>query len=139
NVHRIFESLNNTGLQLTQGDLLRNYLCMRLDSKAEAAYNDLWLPLQRPLAPEQLELLFWLDLVQDDPTARQSSIYADRVQRLEKFGDERDQVGEIALFRRLGGLLAVILTPDREPDPAVRLRLTRVKAWGATTVYPLLL
>ena len=28
--HRIFESLNNTGLRLTQGDLLRNYLFMRL-------------------------------------------------------------------------------------------------------------
>src|SRR5699024_10251356 len=87
NVHRIFESLNNTGLQLTQGDLLRNYLFMRLDSKAEAAYTDLWLPLQRTLAPKQLELLFWLDLAQDDPKARQSSIYADQVRRLEKLRD----------------------------------------------------
>ena len=139
NVHRIFESLNNTGLQLTQGDLLRNYLFMRLDSKAEEAYTDLWLPLQRTLAPKQLELLFWLDLVQDDPKARQSTIYSDQVQRLEKLRDEHELVEEIARFQRLGDLLAVILNPDREHDADVRTRLTRLKAWGTSTVYPLLL
>lgn len=36
NAHRIFESLNNTGLRLNQGDLLRNYLFMRLPTRAEA-------------------------------------------------------------------------------------------------------
>ena len=139
NVHRIFESLNNTGLQLTQGDLLRNHLFMRLDSKAEEAYTDLWLPLQKTLAPKQLELLFWLDLVQDDPKARQSTIYSDQVQRLEKLRDEHELVEEIARFQRLGDLLAVILNPDREQDADVRTRLTRLKAWGTSTVYPLLL
>ena len=138
NVHRIFESLNNTGLQLTQGDLLRNYSSCAWTARRRR-HTDLWLPLQRTLAPKQLELLFWLDLVQDDPKARQSSIYADQVHRLEKLRDEHDLVEEIARFRRLGGLLAVILNPDREPDPDVRLRLTRLKAWGTTTVYPLLL
>src|SRR5699024_8683366 len=139
NVHRIFESLNNTGLQLTQGDLLRNYLFMRLEDKAEEAYTDLWLPLQRTLAPKQLELLFWLDLVQDDPKARQSNVYSDQVQRLERLQDEHALVDEIARFRRLGDLLAVILNPELEHDADVRTRLTRLKAWGTTTVYPLLL
>lgn len=37
NVHRIFESLNNTGLKLTQGDLLRNYLFMRLPTQATSS------------------------------------------------------------------------------------------------------
>lgn len=139
NVHRIFESLNNTGLQLSQGDLLRNHLFMRLDGKAEAAYADLWLPLQKSLTPKQLELLFWLDLVQDDPKARQSNVYSDQVGRLGKIEGEQALVDEIARFRRLGGLLAVILNPEREQDPDVRTRLTRLKAWGTTTVYPLLL
>lgn len=139
NVHRIFESLNNTGLQLTQGDLLRNYLFMRLENKAEAAYADLWLPLQKTLTPKQMELLFWLDLVQDDPNARQSNVYADQVRRLESIHKEQDLVDEIARFRRLGDLLAVILNPERENDPDVRTRLIRLKAWGTTTVYPLLL
>ena len=50
NVHRIFESLNNTGLRLTQGDLLRNYLFMRLPTRGEAVYQSLWLPLQKQLS-----------------------------------------------------------------------------------------
>lgn len=139
NVHRIFESLNNTGLQLTQGDLLRNYLFMRLEGNAEEAYTDLWLPLQKLLAPKQLELLFWLDLVQEDPKARQSNVYSDQVKRLERLQDERALVDEITRFLHLGRLLAVILNPEREHDQDVRTRLTRLKAWGTTTVYPLLL
>lgn len=139
NVHRIFESLNNTGLQLTQGDLLRNHLFMRLDDKAEAAYTDLWLPLQKSLTPKQLELLFWLDLVQEDPKARQTNVYSDQVRRLEALVGEQALVDEIRRFRRLGGLLAVILNPERELDGDVRTRLTRLRAWGTTTVYPLLL
>src|SRR5699024_1469445 len=79
------------------------------------------------------------DLVQDDPKARQSTIYSDQVQRLEKLRDEHELVEEIARFQRLGDLLAVILNPDREHDADVRTRLTRLKAWGTSTVYPLLL
>lgn len=47
NVYCIFESLNNTGLKLTQADPLRNYLFMRLPNRGEAVYQALWLPLQR--------------------------------------------------------------------------------------------
>lgn len=44
NVHRIFESLNNTGLKLSQADLLRNYLFMRLPTRGEHVYESYWLP-----------------------------------------------------------------------------------------------
>ena len=37
-MHRIFESLNHTGQPLTQADLLRNYLFMRLPNRAEHVY-----------------------------------------------------------------------------------------------------
>jgi uncharacterized protein with ParB-like and HNH nuclease domain len=58
NAHRIFESLNNTGLRLTQSDLLKNYLFMRLSDRAEIVYENVWLPLERKLGSENLELLF---------------------------------------------------------------------------------
>ena len=76
NVHRIFESLNNTGLRLTQGDLIRNYLFMRLPTRGEQVYRSLWLPLQEHLDSQGLELLFWLDLVQTDEAAKQTDTYA---------------------------------------------------------------
>lgn len=44
----IFESLNSTGLNLTQADLIRNYVLMgqELDSQNKL-YNDYWLPMEQ--------------------------------------------------------------------------------------------
>ncbi|MER7333516.1 MULTISPECIES: DUF262 domain-containing protein [unclassified Micromonospora] len=139
NVYRIFESLNNTGLRLTQADLLRNYLFMRLPTRGEAVYQSLWLPLQERLTAAQLELLFWLDLVHRDPRVKQTDIYAAQQNRLERFRSEQDIETEVQRFSQLGALLRVILHPEEEQDPGVRRRLERLSAWGTTTVYPLLL
>jgi alkylated DNA nucleotide flippase Atl1 len=139
NAHRIFESLNNTGLRLTQGDLLRNYLFMRLPTRGEEVYQALWLPLQEMLSSSELEQLFWLDLVQRDPRVKQTETYTAQQARLDRLAAEADIEAEIARFARLGELLKTLLNPVREPDPEVRLRLERLSAWGTTTVYPLLL
>ncbi|MFV2110340.1 GmrSD restriction endonuclease domain-containing protein [Micromonospora sp. LOL_015] len=144
NVYRIFESLNNTGLQLTQADLLRNYLFMRLPTRGETVYESLWFPLQDALDRndrdrKNLELLFWLDLVQRDGRAKQTDIYAAHQQRLNAMRGEAEIEAEVRRFSRLGALLKIILHPESEPDLEVRRRLTRLHAWGATTVYPLLL
>jgi alkylated DNA nucleotide flippase Atl1 len=139
NVHRIFESLNNTGLKLTQGDLLRNYLFMRLPLRGEAVYQSLWLPLQGCLSSSELELLFWLDLVQKDARVKQTDIYAGQQVNLGRMRSEQEIEEEIARFGRLGALLRTVLHPEEEPDAQVRRRLKRLSEWGTTTVYPLLL
>ncbi|MEH0934232.1 GmrSD restriction endonuclease domain-containing protein [Micromonospora psammae] len=139
NVHRIFESLNNTGLKLTQADLIRNYLFMRLPSRGEIVYKSLWLPLQNGLTSAELELLFWLDLVHRDPRIKQTDIYAAQQARLERLRSEQDIEAEVQRFSRLGALLRIILHPGEEQDSGVRQRLERLSAWGTTTVYPLLL
>lgn len=138
NAHRIFESLNNTGLRLTQGDLLRNYLFMRLPTRGDTVYHSLWLPLQEALG-KNLELLFWLDLVQRDPRIKQTDTYAGQQIRLNRLRTESEIEAEVARFSRLGALLATILDPATEPAPEVRHRLERLNQWGTTTVYPLLL
>jgi alkylated DNA nucleotide flippase Atl1 len=139
NAYRIFESLNNTGLKLTQADLLRNYLFMRLPSRGETVYQSLWLPLQESLTPEQLETLFWLDLVQRDPRVKQTEIHAEQQKRLDRLTSETEIESEIARFNRLGSLFQKILEPAKEPDYEVRRRLERLQAWGSTTSYPVLL
>lgn len=139
NAHRIFESLNNTGLRLTQGDLLRNYLFMRLPTRREIVYAGLWLPLQNLLTASQLEMLFWLDLVQSDSRIKLTDTYAGQQARLDRLRQEHDIEAELVRFSRLGGLLKAILEPAREADDAVRKRLQRLNSWGTTTVYPLLL
>lgn len=139
NVYRIFESLNNTGLRLTQADLLRNYLFMRLPTRGEAVYQALWLPLQKQLSSDELVLLFWLDLVHRDPRVKQTDVYSAQQARLNRLRSEEEIEAEVQRFSRLGALLRVILHPNEEQDPGVRRRLERLSAWGTTTVYPLLL
>ncbi|GAA1675861.1 hypothetical protein GCM10010977_22010 [Citricoccus zhacaiensis] len=139
NTYRIFESLNNTGLQLTQGDLLRNYIFMRLPTQGETVYQSLWLPLQNQLESRDLELLFWLDLVQKDPSVKQTDTYEAQKRRMERLKTEDDIRQDVERLARLGGLLSVILKPNTEHDASVRTRLQRLRAWGTTTVYPILL
>ena len=44
----IFESLNSTGLDLTQADLIRNYVLMRLDDdKQTSLYESYWRPIEQ--------------------------------------------------------------------------------------------
>ena len=52
----IFESLNSTGLGLTNTDLLRNYLLMTLDYKdQEKLYQNYWMRIETMLGSENME------------------------------------------------------------------------------------
>jgi alkylated DNA nucleotide flippase Atl1 len=141
NVYRIFESINNTGVGLSQSDLLRNYLFMCLPTRGEAVYRSLWLPMQERLGPANLELLVWLDLVvAGNSRAKQSEIYRDQKKRLAPVSsDEAALEAEIASLARRAERLMRILEPEREPDPELREVLERLSRWGGQTHYPLAL
>ncbi|MGC4033093.1 MAG: DUF262 and DUF1524 domain-containing protein [Tepidisphaeraceae bacterium] len=48
NPQLIFESLNSTGLELSQADLIRNYVLMGLEPKQqETLYTDHWFPMEQ--------------------------------------------------------------------------------------------
>nr|WP_128806470.1 DUF262 domain-containing protein [Streptomyces sp. Termitarium-T10T-6] len=139
NVYRIFESINNTGVGLSQSDLLRNYLFMYLPTRGETVYRDLWLPMQELLGPDNLELLVWLDLVvAGNSRAKQSDIYREQKKRLERLThDEAALHAEIVLLSERAGRLMRILEPQRETDPRLREALERLSRWGGQTHYPL--
>lgn len=53
NPQLIFESMNSTGLNLSQGDLLRNYLLLDADSKTqEYLYETYWKPIEQDFGNE---------------------------------------------------------------------------------------
>lgn len=138
NVYRIFESLNNTGKPLTQGDLIRNYVFMRLGRSGDEIYDSTWLPMQRLLDPKDLQQLFWLDIVMRQPLVAQTDVYSSQQKRLDKLPDDEIAV-EVRRWSRLATLLATMRDPSREQHPGLRRRLTRLQAWGTTTVDPLTL
>lgn len=75
NVYRIFESINNTGIDLTQADLIRNLVFMRLGNQSKLVYESIWLPLQKELDAEDLENLFWIDAMWRNPDVRKFDTY----------------------------------------------------------------
>ena len=57
NPQLIFESLNSTGLDLSQADLIRNYVLMGLPSKQQhEIYTKSWHPLEQLFPTDQVEL-----------------------------------------------------------------------------------
>ncbi|SCD34863.1 6-O-methylguanine DNA methyltransferase, DNA binding domain [Streptomyces sp. di50b] len=141
NVYRIFESINNTGVGLSQSDLLRNYVFMLLPKRGERVYQELWLPMQQSLGPKNLELLVWLDLVvRGHNKTKQSEIYREQQKRLQPMaGDEAALQREIAQLAERGRRFLRIIDPLQEPSPLLRAALERLSAWGGQTHYPLAL
>ena len=138
NVHRIFESLNNRGQPLTQADLIRNYVFMRLSSNAEDFHEYTWKPLEERFSADELTQLFWLDLVRDRPTITQRQTYVEQQKKLHKVSTAglKKAIDEVV---QAGTLWDRILRPEGEPSKPVRNRLERLKEWKTTTVWPVLM
>ena len=50
----IFESLNSTGVDLSQADLIRNHMLMGLDTKTQThVYEHIWYPMEKLFAYEK--------------------------------------------------------------------------------------
>ncbi|MDQ3662414.1 MAG: DUF262 domain-containing protein [Actinomycetota bacterium] len=141
NVHRIFESLNDRGVRLTQADLLRNYVFMLLPTKAEEVYKQVWQPMQEMLTPAQLETLVFVDLVlRGKTTIKRQDIYRGQQDRLRPFeGDENAVEAEVFELSRRARFFQRMVQPQTEPNLAIRAALERLNRWGASTTYPLLL
>ncbi len=140
NVYRIFESLNNTGMKLTQGDLLRNYIFMRLGAKGEEAYSTWWLPMQDRLSTSDLEALFWMVQIVADSEVKQGDIYSAQQERMDKL--TADEVfDEVRRFSGLSKILQVMRDPSRDKvfGSEISRRLKRLSAWGTGTADPLIL
>lgn len=140
NVHRIFESLNHTGQPLTQADLLRNYLFMRLPTRAEHVYEHHWLPLQQMLSTKQLEELVWLDLVlRGDDRATQDAVYQAQQHHLGQLTTEAEVATWISELHNKARLFSRVVTPETEPNPVLRRALDRLRRWAAQVVHPIAL
>lgn len=59
NPQLIFESLNSTGLELTQADLIRNYILMGLEKqRQENLYHNYWYPMEKSFGHSENSELF---------------------------------------------------------------------------------
>ncbi|WP_062377585.1 DUF262 domain-containing protein [Demequina pelophila] len=138
NVYAIFESLNNTGLKLTQGDLLRNFYFSRLGDLAESTHESFWYPMQERLSRADLAHLFWLDMTWSNTEIKKDDTFKEQAARVSGLSPEglRD---EVKRFNHLSVLLEVMRRPSNETDSAVRRALQRLVDFGIESIDPLVL
>ena len=81
NPQLVFESLNSTGVGLSQSDLIRNYLLMRLDEEEQTRlYNEYWSQIEILLKRNDQDLNAFLQnyialMKQDTKIAKDNQIY----------------------------------------------------------------
>ena len=109
NPYLIFESLNNKGLDLTQSDLIRNYIFMQFPAEErEGIYQNEWLPLEQRFKNNSLSSLgeelkeftqsFWFYLRKDGVSIAEKEIYKHMKIRFDKSIDKHQQLRELIQF-----------------------------------------
>lgn len=139
NVHRIFESLNDTGQKLTQADLIRNYFFMLLEDRAEEIYKSEWVPMQARLG-EHVSQLFWANLVASSPMLNRSGVYRELQSELAPHEIDRDYIAEtLHEYNNKSVDYAWLLDPSLCPTKAIQPPLQQLATWGHQVCMPTLM
>ncbi|MGD0978064.1 MAG: DUF262 domain-containing protein [Candidatus Bathyarchaeia archaeon] len=140
NPHLIFESLNATGTKLTQTDLIRNYLFMRIEQgHQEQIYKDVWFPLQQRLG-DYLQNFARHYLAMNGIVPNIERVYTTFKEDAES--KAKNEVQVVALMSRLGDFgeyYEKFLTPAKENQIELRQGFEKLNELEVTTSYPLLL
>lgn len=139
NPQLIFESLNSTGLDLTQADLIRNYLLMGQEYECQdKLYNHYWVKLEKLLPDAMIS-----DYIRDYLTLKTGIIpNKDRVysnfkeyyQRLDNY-DAEGFLDELTAYGEYYSWFKYCNSPDEK----VNGKLSELQRLKSTTVYPFLL
>lgn len=145
NPQRIFESLNSTGLELSQADLIRNYILMGLPRKEqEKVYKNFWEPIEANARNAELHESRVSDFIRDYLTLKQKDI-PNKGAVYEKFKERYpvpnspELMSALEEIRRLSELYKKILNPSFEPDPVISREITYINTLEINTAYPFLL
>lgn len=140
NAHRIFQTLNSTGKELTAVDLLRNHFFMLLSSQVDSAYQTYWRPLQEAVG-DLFPVFLWTELVTrrglESVPNRSDRIYAEWQAILEPMaGSEPDVLAELTdLYQR--GLSYMRMRTASTGEALIDARLRRLNEWGVAVHHPL--
>lgn len=140
NAHRIFQTLNSTGKELTAVDLLRNHFFMLLPTNLDAAYDDEWMPMEQRLQASFTTFL-WIDLVTrpglEGVPNKPDRIYGEWQSLLEPIAG--DEAAVMAALRELGSrsLSYIRVLEAATGNVDIDRCLSRLRAWGSAVHVPL--
>ena len=143
NPQRIFESLNSTGLDLSQGDLIRNYILMDLEKeKQNLVYKNLWLPIENnckiSLGNEIKNYVS--DFIRDYLTLKNGKIPS-KPKVFEEFKEFYDKNNDEQLedIKNFSEEYAHIIKPNTEKDKEIRKELENLKVLDQTVINTFLI
>ncbi len=147
--YRIFESLNAKGKRLSQADLVRNYIAMKLPAaKQEAIFTSAWEVIESLLQEKRTvarlgELTAFIRhylAMETNILCSEEHIYARFCDRMEKgFSEESAFIAEIERLKYFASYYDHLLHPANESNELVRERLIRLNIMEISTAYPFLL
>lgn len=142
NPQLIFESLNSTGLELTQADLIRNFVLMGLEpADQESLYSKYWFPMEQEFGDEGYTLYFDR-FMRDFLTLRTGRIpNIDRVYVAFKEYAHASGLSIPALVSEISrhAQYFVSLALEREPDPEIRATIRDINTLRVDVAYPFFL
>ena len=140
---KIFESLNSTGLDLSQGDLIRNYILMDLErEKQNFVYKNLWLPIENnckiSLGNEIKNYVS--DFIRDYLTLKSGKIPS-KPKVFEEFKEFYDKKNDKQLedIKNFSEEYSHIIKPNTEKDKEIRKELENLKVLDQTVINTFLI
>jgi len=146
NPYLIFESLNYKGQELTQADLVRNYIFMQLPrERREEIYKNIWLPLQDKfkanMAPKEyageLTTAFWFYLRKDGKSVGEKEVYKEIKNRFDRAKNDSElKLEELVQFANYYQCLKF---DNNEPQVSLQRWFKRLLRLDFTTCHIFLL
>ena len=140
---KIFESLNSTGLDLSQGDLIRNYILMDLErEKQNFVYKNLWLPIENnckiSLGNEIKNYVS--DFIRDYLTLKNGKIPS-KPKVFEEFKEFYDKNNDEQLedIKNFSEEYSHIIKPNTDKDKDIRKELENLKVLDQTVINTFLI
>lgn len=143
NPQLIFESLNSTGLDLTQADLIRNYILMGMSpSLQEQIYTHHWYPMEQRFGHAEYARQFdrfmrdYLTIKSEVGTIPNIGEVYNEFKKYIVGKDMKEVVADVALFSRYFVRLAF---PERNSDLVIRGIMENINTLKVDVAYPLLI
>jgi uncharacterized protein with ParB-like and HNH nuclease domain len=142
---RIFESLNSTGLELAQADLIRNYILMGLNRRDQnKIYQNYWEVIEKLAKDETLNVSRVSDFIRDYLTLENKNIPNKGKVYLEfKAKNPTSTLEELetnlSSIKSLVKHYNKLINPKNESDKEIRLQLEYINRLEINVAYPFLM
>ena len=140
---KIFESLNSTGLDLSQGDLIRNYILMDLErGEQNRIYKEIWIPIENNCkVSDGSEITSYVsDFIRDYLTLKTEKISSKpKVFETFKTYYEKENDEKLEDMKKYSEAYSYIIKPSLEKDKDIQRELDYLKSLDKTVINTFLI